>query len=63
MYSWLAGWLTCGYGVCRTVSQIVGAVRDKDVKWEGEGRDNGNGKVGGAGETENERILRERRRG
>ncbi|TVY19095.1 hypothetical protein LARI1_G002510 [Lachnellula arida] len=48
-----------------TVSQIVGAVRDKDVKWEGEGKDNGKAKVegGGAGETENERILRERRRG
>jgi len=48
-----------------TVSQIVGAVRDTNVKWEGEEKENGSGsgKGGGPGETENERILRERRRG
>jgi len=59
----MTGWLTWD-SEYRTVSQIVGAVRDRDVKWEEGEKENGSasGKGGGAGERENEKMLRERRR-
>ncbi|TVY50061.1 hypothetical protein LOCC1_G000149 [Lachnellula occidentalis] len=50
---------------CARGAGIVGALRDTHVSWEGEEKENedGSGKGGRPGMTENERLLRERRRG